>query len=327
MRRLWWLVAVGVLLAGCTPTEANSSTTPTEPTIGSVATVSAPQQVQFPIDAYLPSLNQTVAIMMESLELLNKCLTQAGSVDTATLYIASTSGEKKQATPDDITAYVANVRSETVTYSPLWGFFNPQTAATSAYDRPPGIGQGTLLLETPTGAVEQSCESRVASVTPGSGVAMPFTVSDLPDGGSPYQPNDSRYVAAVSQWSTCMHDQGFQYATPQDAIGQNLTVLGGETSSKAKAVAVADVQCKVQVNLVGVAVAVQSAYDQIYIDSHRDQLAIMQTQFAAYIAGNVSVPVQEPSGSGSLTTAPSAPVTGASTPDEVVAVPAALPSS
>ncbi|MCL2483519.1 MAG: hypothetical protein FWF43_08935, partial [Propionibacteriaceae bacterium] len=53
---------------------------------------------------------------------------------------------------------------------------------------------------------------------------------------------------------------------------------------------VADMNCKISTNLVGVAVAVQSAYDQVYIDSHRDALNTWKQKLDALLSGTATLP-------------------------------------
>jgi len=91
-----------------------------------------------------------------------------------------------------------------------------------------------------------------------------------------------------------MKDSGFDYPTPREAIAENYQMAAND---RARAVAVADVKCKLSTNLVGVAVAVQSAYDQEYIDTHVDQLAALQVYIADFLAGRVTVPETLPSAS------------------------------
>ncbi|MDR2973758.1 MAG: hypothetical protein LBV00_03445 [Propionibacteriaceae bacterium] len=118
-----------------------------------------------------------------------------------------------------------------------------------------------------------------------------FLISNLPDGGPAWHPQDSRFVAAEATWSTCMTQRGFTYATPLDAINKNHMTAA---SPESMAVAAADVQCKIDTNLVGIGVAVQSAYEQQYIDTHRDALTTQQKQIADFIAGHVTIPKQAP---------------------------------
>lgn len=102
----------------------------------------------------------------------------------------------------------------------------------------------------------------------------------LPDGGPLLANTDSRFRNAVSKWSECMAKAGYHYDDPvAPLVDKKWDRPVGEDGSQAPpsaaeiATATADVKCKMSTDLVGTAIAVQSAYDQQYIQSHRDQLA------------------------------------------------------
>jgi len=298
-----WFVVV-TLLTGCAP----AGTPQLEPSISDIPRISSPDQVEFPINSYLPSDEQNVAMMLEGLHLVNECRAAEGDTGTSQIVLTRQGVDPSAATQPgasvaDLTRYVAAWRRDAVTFSGMWQFFDPDNAADYGYQRPPNELPNLML--TGSGSAVMACMDRVRSISPGGQVVGPFMVGDLPDGGSQWQANDSRYVAVEKQWADCMAAAGFDYATPKDAIGQNYQASTATDKARATAVAVADVQCKIQTNLVGVAVAVQSAYDQIYIDSHRDQLAALQTQIADYIAGGVTVPASAPPTT--VSTAPSLP--------------------
>ena len=61
--------------------------------------------------------------------------------------------------------------------------------------------------------------------------------------------------------------------------------MAGKASTAQIATATADVQCKISTNLIGVAMAVQTAYDQQYIDAHTDQLAAYRERLQRAVAG------------------------------------------
>ncbi|MDR2620457.1 MAG: hypothetical protein LBC29_05020 [Propionibacteriaceae bacterium] len=140
-----------------------------------------------------------------------------------------------------------------------------------------------------------------------SGLMLLITPDALPEGDPRVPLSDSRYKVVAEKWSACMKNYGFDYETPlyasrdhewveaamaavqETAGGVPLTPTSG-VSAYQTAVAAADVQCKLDTNLVGIAVAVQSAYDQIYIDAHREQLADLQREIAEFLKGNIQVP-------------------------------------
>jgi len=91
-----------------------------------------------------------------------------------------------------------------------------------------------------------------------------------------------------------MRDKGFDYPDPRAAVfdqqWQSSQANGSGVTPQEIATAVADMDCKVSTNLVGWAVAVQSAYDQAYIDSHRDALDRWQNLISDFLSERVVVP-------------------------------------
>ncbi|MCL2483022.1 MAG: hypothetical protein FWF43_06340 [Propionibacteriaceae bacterium] len=303
------IALVGVFfLAGCTSTApVGAPSSASEPALGAIATITSPDQITLPIDAYLPDVDQSVSLMLVGQDLVNSCITSQGSDATIHLGIASTDGGTlgafQPATVDNLTTFMSRVRAEDKTYAPLWGFFNPDTVAQYGYARSPGnttlVGSGGVSQAYPSGdPVATSCRDKANSVAPGGQSMGPIVVEELPDQGPPVPTNDSRYVAVAQTWSACMAKNGFNYATPQDAIAANYQPRTDAEKATAKAVAVLDVQCKLDTNLVGVAVAIESAYEQQYIDSHQDELAKFQTQIADYLAGRVTIQSVSPSPGG-----------------------------
>jgi hypothetical protein len=196
-----------------------------------------------------------------------------------------------EATHDELTRFVREDRHWSVTSGFVWGFFNPNVVAEHGYQPPEPMLVVGMYIGEDADPVRDACISRVNSVIPGGDITYLFTVSSLPDGGSQWKPDDSRILAVEQQWSACMADRGFQYATPIDAINSHYM---NPSTPEAISVAVADIQCKLETNLVGVVVAVQSAYDQQYIDAHRDKLVAVQNQISDFIAGRTLIPDKAP---------------------------------
>lgn len=82
---------------------------------------------------------------------------------------------------------------------------------------------------------------------------------------------DSRVLAGFSEWSRCMATAGFDYKTPMDA-NNDQRWAGPKASSEEIAVAVADVKCKKVTNLVGIRLAVDTAYQLRAIAANSEKL-------------------------------------------------------
>lgn len=81
-----------------------------------------------------------------------------------------------------------------------------------------------------------------------------------------------------------MKEKGFSFESPIDAIGDPAW-QGGSVTAEQISAAVADVDCKISTNLVGIGVAVQSAYDQRYIDEHRAEPDAFVADRDSYLRG------------------------------------------
>ncbi len=89
---------------------------------------------------------------------------------------------------------------------------------------------------------------------------------------------DPRILAVERAWSACMARGGLSYKTPADAEGRNWP--SAPTPAEI-AVAVADVRCKTQTNLVHTWLAVEAAYQAALIGQNLTALAQLQTAFWA----------------------------------------------
>lgn len=167
------VILASLFLVGCSSPAAINTAATTEPPLTAVPVITAPEQIALPIYQYLPSVDQTVALMFRGQDLVNACLTSLGSSLTVSINdIGESNGNLdlsnlSPATSASVTRFVSSLRDDDRTYSPLWGFFNPDTVATYGYGRPPGAGRiGALTGDDDAEAA--SCLARVAAVAPGS---------------------------------------------------------------------------------------------------------------------------------------------------------------
>jgi hypothetical protein len=277
------LMAVTMMLAGCST--VSDEITESEPSIGLVSVIVTPEQVVFPVDAFVPSVDQQVAIALHGQLLVNECAAAHGSSNRYAV------GEK-----NDIGGFrdlLADIRRSSVTRNGFWGSFDPilmRQQGYAAVESSGVLGSGSADDDP----ILNACIQAVGVVSPTGDVGVPFYISMLPDGGSQWHSEDSRWVAAVELWSACMTERGFGYVSPIEAIGVNSRVYWMPDASEqdrvvAFAVAVADLDCKLETNLIGKGTAIQSAYDQIYVDTHRDELAALQAQIAAFLVAGVEI--------------------------------------
>ncbi|MFD5467591.1 hypothetical protein ACFWIQ_32965 [Kitasatospora sp. NPDC127059] len=281
-------IALLAALAGC----GASGTRPEPPQLGEIPTVTGVGQVVRPIDAYLPTAAQSRTVARAAYLTSARCLRRLGISEPPGPDPARTEGA------DD-----RDVRSQ------LYGYFAPERVATTGYDAvvAPGTGQPA------SAATRQALTGRDATgapITEYQGKPVPeggclqegldavggsrFLHSDpsaLPDGGPKEPLTDPRVVAADRRWSGCMKEHGFAYATPADAYldprwrdsarssGTSVTHSPAEIAT-----ATADDACKRSTGFMGIAVAVQSAYDRQYIAAHPDDLATFAQGVSRHVA-------------------------------------------
>jgi hypothetical protein len=259
--------AVAMLAASCGGT--------TEPEIGAVDTITDESQVSRPINSFLPGDEQLVRLWQVRGAAAAACYAEHGV-------------QGREGVPPDIAERLEVQRVEDVTRSRLYGFFSPGTAQEHGY----GSDFESLRLEVPAPwsppEVVNVCE-RAGTEAVGS---LPLVTDEriLPDGGPPQATADSRVVAVVAKWSECMSEAGYQYQHPIEPLVDPRwqRPVSSETSARPPATpeevaaATADVRCKVSTNLVGVAVAVQSAYDRRYIEAHADELSEFTDRLLGY---------------------------------------------
>lgn len=89
---------------------------------------------------------------------------------------------------------------------------------------------------------------------------------------------DARMQRAEAEWSDCMREAGYRYERPLEAGSERYRESDGDgawdrpASPEEIADAVANVECKIETNLVGVWVAVMSEYQQQHIQEHWEEL-------------------------------------------------------
>ena len=114
------------------------------------------------------------------------------------------------------------------------------------------------------------------------GLFLTMEDSALPNGGPPVPRGDSRIVTVAEKWSKCMAARGhYSYPTPLDSLFDVKWSEDYPPSDAQRKTARDDLTCKRQTNYVGVAVAVQEAYDRAYIDVYRDRLDVISYDVAS----------------------------------------------
>ena len=262
-------VALGLSLTGCGGSSSpGAASAVAEPALGPVSTsIRQPADVSRPIDTYLLKADAIIHTEYARNTATNQCLSDKGYPG-------------KQITLDpQMSAAVTGAVLDRTVRSQLYGYFEALDEVQQyGYKRPPwdpGGWGGTKPGDSVPSEVIDACEALGTKVA-GSDDPMGYVLTHaLPDGGPPEPAGDSRYAKAVQAWAGCMKDRGYRYSDPLAAIGDPAWQVPDDQrpSPVEVATATADVQCKISTNLIGVAVAVQAAYDQQYINAHSSQLA------------------------------------------------------
>jgi hypothetical protein len=186
--------------------------------------------------------------------------------------------------PSDLAAFVAGEARDRIVRSSFFGFFDTESYQRYGYQRPPGV-PNSLAVKSPDVSSLESCSKKGHAAVGNLELTTEATV--LPNGGPVLPLADSRYQQAVGAWRKCMTAHGYDYSDPRaplsDPQWRDHPIVSPVPPSAEIATAIADVQCKVSTNLVGIAVAVQSAYDQLYINSHASQLTAFRDQVQGYL--------------------------------------------
>ncbi|MBB5888949.1 hypothetical protein [Kutzneria kofuensis] len=287
------LTLFGVLIAGAGCGSGEPAAQQPVPLLGPISTVTRVDQLDRPIDRFEVTYPQVAKLL--------------AATDAATAWCMK--GFGLAAPPSDPDALSDSVRQLRMR-SEIYGFYDPADVSAKGYDAvvgvDPGSGDAGLpeIAQSVLNGRDKSGQPVLAhngkAVPPGGcrklaqdavGGRPPFpgSASDLPDSGPRIPLTDPRLVDVNSRWSSCMKTKGFVYATPADAYidpkWRPRSPSAQPTHSPDEiATAVADMDCKQATNLMGVVLAVETAYDRQYIASHTAQLTQYRNQIDAQVA-------------------------------------------
>lgn len=228
-----------------------------------------------PIDIYRPSVQQLIKLVELQQKGINSCLRAQGSKQEWKIVDDSALLKKT----------IEVISKSEVTRSDLWGFFDVTNVEAFGYSGSPSEAGAASSGPLPEGVTQQQlagCIKESSKDLPGQDLAI-FLAGNgvLPGNGPPVAEKDSRYAAVVSSWKECMKIKGFDVEDPLTALRSSLE--GNSTDRNQITKAVADIKCKIDTNLVGIGVAVQSAYDKEYIRAYESELNSYREQIDNYI--------------------------------------------
>jgi len=227
---------------------------PTPPPIGPTPTISRYQQISLPLDSYTATPSQQAVLYRISNAAENACL--------------SDDGLSPVELPGTLDAFLQEGARTILVRSQIWGFYDTDKYQTYGYMPPPSI-PSIIVFPNATGPADIVATCKTAGQD-AVGSASAASSGSLPDGGPPIPIDDPRYQSVVRAWSKCMSSNGFDFSDPFSAM--NNAAASPPDHARSIAMAQSDITCKNRTNLVGVAVAVDSAYQSTYIAAHLTQL-------------------------------------------------------
>jgi hypothetical protein len=132
------------------------------------------------------------------------------------------------------------------------------------------VPQGGCLTKTS----DQLRQAGISTATLGSGGSDPGTlVGGIKENAFARAQTDPRVHAVFTRWSACMRTHGYHYSTPFAAAGDLRWTAKGTPNPLQTRTAVQDLDCKLQVNLLGIEFAVVSDYQNADIKKNAKALA------------------------------------------------------
>lgn len=279
------IVAI-LTLAACAPGSGGSGP---EPDLGEIPLIRDPAEIVLPLDAYRLSFSDYTTVQRGAYILTRECVERFGIEYTLT--------------EDALLGQLPPVGSLN---ERRYGLFDGSSAAVRGYNAPDAsMPDDSGHAWNPSAIEELVVRGGYTGAPPIDAAGNPLPpdgclgeANRLLDEGVPARPPsldlggdlsseayqrseaDSRVRAAVDQWSDCMADRGYRYRSIWEPNDRDWPEPPGPEEI---AVAVADVACKEQVNLVGIWYAVESAYQQQILDSgtHAESLAEVGAFLAA----------------------------------------------
>ncbi|MFC7531528.1 hypothetical protein [Actinoplanes sp. GCM10030250] len=103
---------------------------------------------------------------------------------------------------------------------------------------------------------------------------------------------DSRVQDVFTKWSECMRRSGFDYADPGKAVNDPAFVTDKPTGREIT-VAVADVACKKEVNLINIRAAVEVAYQKRAYEQNSEALTVLREYWQAHARNAAQVVAED----------------------------------
>lgn len=268
--------------AACTASTAATSG-PAEPAVGPIPTLLKSVDLRMPVQDYLPTADQDDRLGVARVRLIQKCLADFGIAYPIEPVRGSDYG------PRSTTDRRYGITDAGLARSQGYGLGDRDPARIGKPKQPDlgtdgvtaltGAGQSVVRGKAvPTGGCLAKADAALAKAVPaGVDVSKP---GQLQRWSFERSRQDSRVVAVFQAWSQCMDRAGFRYADPMAVMGD--PAFEAEPPSAGEVtVALADIGCKEQTNVVGVWFTVESAYQHREIAADRAGYAAIRAAITA----------------------------------------------
>ncbi|WP_026423475.1 hypothetical protein [Actinokineospora inagensis] len=271
-------VVVVAFTAGCSSSEPPKAADPAhEPPLGEVATVRETYDLVLPLDSYRATAEQLATIGTANDMLVQQCMRRFG-FDTPVVshenprqpnrrYGISASDDYANwgyhPSPDQFPQRKANDPNQQKHSDAEWQVFTGRDGSTVVNgEKVPDGGCRVEAGKTLNFYANNDTSHETAD----------DLVQNLSNESNASARGDSRLIAAWANWSKCMDEAGYDYATPWDANDDGAWWKDQNPSDKEIATAKADVGCKEKTNVIGVNLAVETAYQSRLIEKNAEAL-------------------------------------------------------
>jgi hypothetical protein len=278
-----------VALSACTVDE---KTVVTEPTLATVPVVRSAADLVFPLDSYLVTPEQQHAVT-DAINILGRdCLRRFG-LEWPAARVSGTAtvnlNARRYAVIDPAKAAVEGyhavdiIKQERAIQEQTSTAVKPSNDAMNVWA---GRGERSFNGEpVPSGGCAQEATRKLTDGLPAADPKLP---EQLQLDAHARTVKDSRVLAVFRAWSDCMRKRGFDYPDPfvanDDQRWQTQAISREEIDT-----AVADVDCKLESNVAGTLLAVESAYQRRLIDEHTTELDAVRNFLTAEVANAARV--------------------------------------
>jgi hypothetical protein len=258
------LLAAALALTGC---GGAGQTGDGEPELGDMLRVSDAKTISLPLDAYLNTPATGKAVNQARVILFARCMQRFG------FEVHPPAAVNAPPPPANDGRYGLADLAEAQRH----GYHPARTsspAATTEQEMSPAAeavaeGNGERIQGLPEGGCLGEARRKMAAGAPSP--PDPEAAERLALNSHARAAQDSRVRAAVDKWSACMRRAGYDYAHPMKA-NDDPRFQTDRPSTREIAVATADVRCKQEVNLIGISVTVESAYQRQAIERNAEAL-------------------------------------------------------